>query len=541
MGFVFVSYSRKDTKTVDNIVLRLQNDGFEVWIDRANIRGGQLWTVAIVEAIDTADSFVLMLSPNSTASDNVRKEVQLAQDAKRKIFPLQLAAVMLPAQFRYQLAGIQIIDYTGDPETKYRELVEVLQVNRERLSAEAKRPETRLVEAVVDEKKPESFHARKAEKLLNFLAEITGASRSELKLTKVEAGSVHAFVNMPARAAYVLKAAALNQDKRLLKHGIQAIRLDGQESYIHVGSGEIGPLDLLKKGSSLVKRILSTLIGIGLIAAIAFALPKIKPRVPPPDPVKKPTYTHTRPPIFTKTFTPTPTPSPTATETPTPTLTPEIPPSIPEVLSPLDGWTVYCNGSSVFLEWGAAYDENGIAAYEVALDVENKRWTNVFSMPVSGQTTGLEITGDVVKNCSHRLRWRVRAQDGEGIWSDWSSQPVFLAENIPPAAPVIDVEPKLPNGNVSCYSSPKLFWNEPFDANGVSGYQLKIEVYDDSSQQWQTWFDDIVTSTTYDLSRITPKACQRWINAQVIAQDTLGAWGTWSQSIQFYLEIPPPE
>ncbi len=537
MGFVFISYSRQDTKTVDIIVSRLKSDGFEVWLDRASIKGGDLWTVAIVEAIDTADSFVLMLSPNSTGSDNVRKEVQLAQDAKRKIFPLLLAAVTLPAQFRYQLAGVQIIDYAGNPETKYRELVEVLQVNRERLSTEAKRPETRQVEVVLGEKRVESFRAPKAEKLLNFLANITGAPRSKFEITKVEAGSVHAFVNMPAHAAYVLKTAALNQDKRLLKHGVEAIRLDGQENYIHVGSGEIGPLDLLRKGPSLVKRILLTFIGIGLTAAIAFALlPKVPPMEPPP--IKKPT---TERPLATKTFTPTPTLTPTATKTPSPTATPQIPPSIPEVINPLEGGIVYCDGNPVFLDWGEAYDESGIASYEVELDVENKRWTSVFILPVDGQSTELEITNDVIKNCSHRLRWRVRAQDVESSWSDWSPQPVFWAENPPPPAPVIDVDPKLPNGHVSCYSSPTLFWNEPYDVNGISSYQLVIAIYNDGSQQWDNVFDEIVKSTSFDISRIVPKACQRWMSAQVIAQDNLGAWGLWSQSIMFYIELPAPQ
>ncbi len=82
MGFVFISYSRKDRKKVDSIVSKLQEDDLEVWIDRESIKGGKLWTVEIVEAIDTADSFVLMLSPNATESDNVRKEVHLAQDSR---------------------------------------------------------------------------------------------------------------------------------------------------------------------------------------------------------------------------------------------------------------------------------------------------------------------------------------------------------------------------------------------------------------------------------------------------------------------------
>jgi hypothetical protein len=183
MGFVFISYSRQDTETVDTIVSRLKRDGFEVWIDRANIKGGDLWTVAIVEAIDTADSFVLMLSPSATTSDNVRKEVQLAQDAKRRLFPLVILAVTLPAQFRYQLAGIQMIDFFGNPETKYRELVEVLKANHESL-ARVEPPETREVEIVLGHEKLSSFNAQKKQNLLHFVAEFGRVPISKVSLMK---------------------------------------------------------------------------------------------------------------------------------------------------------------------------------------------------------------------------------------------------------------------------------------------------------------------------------------------------------------------
>jgi hypothetical protein len=231
MGFVFISYSRQDTNTVDEIVARLKRDGVDVWIDRVNIKGGDLWTVAIVEAIDTADSFVLMLSPGSTASDNVRKEVQLAQDANKKLFPFQLVTVKLPPQFRYQLAGIQIIDYAGNPDEKYRELVEVLRANREKL-ANVSIPETRQAEVVISEGNVSKFGIVEKESILNTIANITETARANLNITKVFAGSVHVVIDMPTHAAYVLKTAALNRDNRLVKYGIGAVRLNGEENYV---------------------------------------------------------------------------------------------------------------------------------------------------------------------------------------------------------------------------------------------------------------------------------------------------------------------
>ena len=160
MGLIFISYSRKDSPTVEELVARLKKDEFEVWFDRESIKGGELWTVAIVEAIDTSDAFVLMLSPSAVESDNVRKELHLAQDAKKSLFPLMLATVQLPPQFRYQLAGIQWIDYAGEPEKKYQELVEVLRANQEKL-ATVKQPETRQAEVVLSNEKVSSFGTKK--------------------------------------------------------------------------------------------------------------------------------------------------------------------------------------------------------------------------------------------------------------------------------------------------------------------------------------------------------------------------------------------
>ena len=325
MGFVFISYSRQDDKKVDNIVSQLEDDGLEVWIDRESIKGGQLWTVAIVEAIDIADSFVLMLSPNSTASDNVRKELQLAQDARRSLFPLLLAAVILPAAFRYPLAGVQLIDYAGNPKAKYAELVESLKANRERLREAAPR-KTREVEVVLGKEKFSKFTAKKREKLEDTTAKIAKTPRSMIKVKKVKGGSVHAFIEMPAHAAYVIKTAALNRDKQLLENGIDAIRLDGEENYVMVQTGEIGPLDLPKGPPSIFNGLLTSIIGIGILATLSLGLyPVLKPILQPSTPTATATATAplTQTPSKTRTLVPTSseTSTPLNTDTSVPTLT----------------------------------------------------------------------------------------------------------------------------------------------------------------------------------------------------------------------------
>ncbi|HET6822745.1 MAG TPA: toll/interleukin-1 receptor domain-containing protein [Anaerolineales bacterium] len=110
MGQVFISYSRRDLEIVNHLVERMQRAGINIWIDREEIKAGKLWRTQIVQAIDTCDAFVLMLSSSAAASENVRKEIDLAQDSGRTIFIINLDQVKIPADMRYQLAGLQFID-----------------------------------------------------------------------------------------------------------------------------------------------------------------------------------------------------------------------------------------------------------------------------------------------------------------------------------------------------------------------------------------------------------------------------------------------
>ncbi|UCG25264.1 MAG: TIR domain-containing protein [Chloroflexota bacterium] len=116
MGHIFFSYSRADQRTVDELIRQIEAYGYDVWIDRESIIGGDPWKAKIVEAVEAADVFLLALSRNSVLSDNVRTEVDLAQGAKTPILPVILEPhVDIPRNLKYQLAGIHRVDIsTGE-------------------------------------------------------------------------------------------------------------------------------------------------------------------------------------------------------------------------------------------------------------------------------------------------------------------------------------------------------------------------------------------------------------------------------------------
>src|SRR6266498_3340468 len=251
MSHVFVSYSRKDSETVDHIVARLEAENFTVWIDREDIHGGELWRESIVEAVDNTYAFVLMLSPYSVASDNVRKEVDLAEGAGKALLPLLLAQAQLPARLRYQLAGIQWIEYYRDTDKKFTELATVLRGFQQKYGT-VQPPATRPVEFVFSgldlfKLSPEEKQ-QLLEKLLEVVATSTNTPRTDLHVVTLTAGSVHIFVDMPARTAYQVKTAALNKDPELIRAGIDALRLAGDRDFIPLRTGPKTPPKTGKRG-----------------------------------------------------------------------------------------------------------------------------------------------------------------------------------------------------------------------------------------------------------------------------------------------------
>ena len=341
MAQVFTSYSRRDKEIVDTIVGKMSQAGISIWIDREDIEAGNQWRVQIVEAIDSCHAFVLMLSPGSAASDNVRKEIDLSQESERTIFAVMLDPVRpLPAAIRYQLAGLQFIDVKmlGFDKAVDR-LIETVKKHLAKFEPVEER-QTRQVELVIQGVNLKDLTPEKQQQLLDFLSELTSAERSQLQIAKLTEGSLHVFVDMPTRVAYELKTLALNRDPRFKQMRITSLRLDGDKKYVNVSLGKltlaatISPLALLwLKIPALLApvlgvtagKILTVLVAAGLVAGVAISAPRALAPFSGSPPTAAPTQTQIVPPTSTPvpvmTQTSTATEASTATEPSTQTAT----------------------------------------------------------------------------------------------------------------------------------------------------------------------------------------------------------------------------
>lgn len=127
MSEIFISYSRSDRDFVDSLIAGIQQGGFEIWVDREDIRGGQAWRAAISRAIRACPAFIVILSPNSIKSRNVTKELDLADKHSKAIIPLLYQKCDIPPEIEYQIAGLQMVDFSIQaPQTALDELIQAL-------------------------------------------------------------------------------------------------------------------------------------------------------------------------------------------------------------------------------------------------------------------------------------------------------------------------------------------------------------------------------------------------------------------------------
>lgn len=106
---IFISYSRQDAAFALGLQARLNDQGWGAWLDSEKLETGQHWREEIVQAIAGCDYFVLVLSSKSIQSENVVKELSLAESSSKPILPLMIEPVEIPDSMKYQLAGLQFV------------------------------------------------------------------------------------------------------------------------------------------------------------------------------------------------------------------------------------------------------------------------------------------------------------------------------------------------------------------------------------------------------------------------------------------------
>ena len=107
---VFISYSRKDSDVAKGICDILNKMNIPYWIDIDGVYSGANFKEIIVNAISSSDIVLFLSSENSNKSDNVAKEISIADKYGKIIIPVRLDISPMNPKMDYDLASIDFVD-----------------------------------------------------------------------------------------------------------------------------------------------------------------------------------------------------------------------------------------------------------------------------------------------------------------------------------------------------------------------------------------------------------------------------------------------
>jgi hypothetical protein len=88
MTDVFISYSHKDKEFVSTLYAAFERNKKNIWVDWKKILPASDWWAEIKKGIESADTFLFVISPDSIASEVCTKEIDHAVLHNKRLFPI---------------------------------------------------------------------------------------------------------------------------------------------------------------------------------------------------------------------------------------------------------------------------------------------------------------------------------------------------------------------------------------------------------------------------------------------------------------------
>src|SRR5579863_2729554 len=124
---IFISYAHVDSAFVDRLEADLSRQGFETWMDRQRLAGGQQWRRELQASVERAQVLLVMLSPEAVASQYVQSEYGYALDLGIVVIPVYYRQCNVPMELRH----IQWIDFRQSYEQGLVALMQTLRRQQE--------------------------------------------------------------------------------------------------------------------------------------------------------------------------------------------------------------------------------------------------------------------------------------------------------------------------------------------------------------------------------------------------------------------------
>ena len=112
---IFISHSSEDKAVADAVCAALESENIRCWIAPRDVRPGQDWPTAILEAIKSSKIMVLIFSENSNNSRQVQKEVSVAVNSEAIIIPFKIDNTSFQGSLELFLSDTHWLDAMNPP------------------------------------------------------------------------------------------------------------------------------------------------------------------------------------------------------------------------------------------------------------------------------------------------------------------------------------------------------------------------------------------------------------------------------------------
>lgn len=185
---VFISYSTKNGEQAQYFCGLLEGEGISCWMAPRDIPPGESWAENIVKGIKECQFVAFLLSAKSLASTEIAKEIELANNFKRRILQVRIEDEPLTGALQYHLSMSQWVDaHQGEKSIRYQPALEALLKLLGKSSANMADPSSVLVQARALAKKINSEHSKGME-----------AANTALRARR-DSGSETVYLQLPLR------------------------------------------------------------------------------------------------------------------------------------------------------------------------------------------------------------------------------------------------------------------------------------------------------------------------------------------------------
>jgi hypothetical protein len=118
----FISYAREDREFVNRLVDDLGRESLDTMFDML-IEPGESWAQSLIKSIESAEFFLVVMSPNYFSSTWAQEELQIGMLREMEKKALVIPLMVSPCKLEGFLAKKQYADFTVDYQSGLKELI----------------------------------------------------------------------------------------------------------------------------------------------------------------------------------------------------------------------------------------------------------------------------------------------------------------------------------------------------------------------------------------------------------------------------------